>query len=76
MMKFNDQDRQEDLSMHQACHSERSEESDAPGTEILRGVYPERSEWAQNDNLLPVLVVKNHYRLSVDSKMAANHLLM
>ena len=26
-----------------------SEESHAPGTEILRGVYPERSEWAQND---------------------------
>ncbi len=41
MMNFNDQIRE--------CHSERSEESRCPARQILRGVYPERSEWAQND---------------------------
>jgi len=56
IMNFNKQDRE--------CHPERSEGSDALGTEILRGVYPERSEWAQDDNLLPDLVVKVHNRHS------------
>src|SRR5213592_1728231 len=38
----------------QTCHPERSEGSDMPGTEILR--------CAQDDNLLPILLVKLHYR--------------
>src|SRR5260221_10464070 len=45
-----------------ACHPERisrsperseGEGSSSPDTEILRGVYPERSEWAQDDSLSP-----------------------
>jgi hypothetical protein len=31
------------------CHPERSEGFVALGSETLRGVYPERSEWAQHD---------------------------
>src|SRR6266516_7755218 len=31
------------------CHPERSEGPGVMSTEILRGVYPERSEWAQHD---------------------------
>ena len=32
------------------CHSERSEESEQiKAFQILHGVYPERSEWAQGD---------------------------
>jgi len=45
MMIFNDQDRH--------CHPERSEGSRCRANQILR--------CAQDDNLLPVLVVKNHY---------------
>ena len=33
-----------------ACHLERSEGSGSSDAEILRGVYPERSEWAQDDS--------------------------
>jgi hypothetical protein len=36
------------------CHPERSEASDALNTEMLR--------CAQDDNLLPILMVKVHYR--------------
>ena len=36
------------------CHPERSEGSDVPGTEILR--------CAQDDNRLPLSVVKVHHR--------------
>jgi hypothetical protein len=32
-----------------ACHPERSEGSGSPDAETLRGVYPERSAWAQGD---------------------------
>jgi hypothetical protein len=42
------------------CHAEHSEASLCPSRETLRGVYPERSEWAQGDKTLPILVVKNH----------------
>ncbi len=31
------------------CHPERSEGSLRPASQTLRGVYPERSEWAQGD---------------------------
>src|SRR6266478_3201016 len=31
------------------CHPERSEGSLCPASQTLRGVYPERSEWAQGD---------------------------
>src|SRR6266446_2470492 len=31
------------------CHPERSEGSLRPTSQTLRGVYPERSEWAQGD---------------------------
>src|SRR5260221_12424000 len=31
------------------CHPERSEGSLRPSSQTLRGVYPERSEWAQGD---------------------------
>src|SRR5260221_728185 len=54
VMKCNDQSRY--------CHPERSEGSLCPSRETLRGVYPERSEWAQGDNTFPILVGKNHYR--------------
>jgi len=54
MMNFNDQNRY--------CHAERSEASLCPSRETLRGVYPERSEWAQGDKIFPILLVKNHYR--------------
>jgi len=37
-----------------ACHPERSEGSGSPDAEILRGVYPERSEWAQDDSKTPL----------------------
>ncbi len=37
----------------QFCHAERSEASRRPSSEALRGVYPERSEWAQGDNTWP-----------------------
>jgi hypothetical protein len=33
-----------------ACHPSLRSGSGAQGNEILRGVYPERSEWAQDDN--------------------------
>ena len=39
----------EQHSWLQPCHTERSEAS-RPSSQILRGVYPERSEWAQDDN--------------------------
>jgi len=48
MMNFNDRNR-ECHSVRWDCHAERSEESVSPGAEILRGVYTERSECAQND---------------------------
>ena len=32
------------------CHPERSEASLCPSSQTLRGVSPERSEWAQGDN--------------------------
>jgi len=47
MMNFNDQNRE--------CHPERSEGSGSMGTEML-------SE-AKHDNILPISVVKVHYRL-------------
>jgi len=31
------------------CHPERSAGSLRPASQTLRGVYPERSEWAQGD---------------------------
>jgi hypothetical protein len=31
------------------CHAGRSEASRGPSRQTLRGVYPERSEWAQSD---------------------------
>jgi len=43
------------------CHAERSEASLGPSGETLRGVYPERSEWAQGDTPFPILLVKVHY---------------
>jgi len=52
MMNFNEQSR--------SCHAERSEASRCPLRQILRGVYPERSEWAQDDKTLPILVVNDH----------------
>src|SRR5258708_28653710 len=54
MMKFHDQSRY--------CHPERSEGSLCPSRETFRGVYPERSEWAQGDKTFPILVGKNHHR--------------
>jgi len=45
-----------------SCHAERSEASRCPSSQALRGVYPERSEWAQGDKTLPILIVKNHNR--------------
>src|SRR5258708_24308854 len=55
-----------------ACHPERisrsperseGEGSSSPDTEILRGVYPERSEWAQDDSLflMDVLYLSHRY---------------
>jgi hypothetical protein len=35
------------------CHPERSEGSVSLGTEMLRGVYTERSEGAQHDRAVP-----------------------
>ena len=32
------------------CHPERSEGSLRPSSQTLRGVYPERSAWAQGDS--------------------------
>ncbi len=46
-------------------HAERSEASLCPSRQTLRGVYPERSEWAQGDKTLPILVVKSHYPLDL-----------
>ncbi len=54
ILNFNDQSRY--------CHAERSEASRCPSNQTLRGVYPERSEWAQGDKIFPILVGKNHYR--------------
>jgi hypothetical protein len=34
----------------QPCHAERCEASLCPARQTLRGVYPERSEWAQGDS--------------------------
>jgi hypothetical protein len=45
---------------HPRCHPERSEGSLSLGTEMLRGVYPERSEGLSMTLL--VLVVKFHNR--------------
>jgi len=45
-MIFNNQDREYSRI---ACHPERSEGSLSLGSQMLRGVYPERSEWAQHD---------------------------
>ncbi len=42
------------------CHPERSEGSSAMGREMLRGVYPERSEGLSMT--VPVLIVKSNYR--------------
>src|SRR5262249_55225159 len=44
-----------------ACHPERSEGSPWSGTEILRGVSPERSEGLRMTG--PVVIVKHHHRL-------------
>jgi len=46
-----------------ACHPERSEGSSSPDTEILRGVYLERSAWAQDDSLflMDVLYLSHRY---------------
>jgi hypothetical protein len=54
IMSFNDQSRN--------CHAERSEASLCRLRQPLREVYPGRSEWAQGDKPLPILLVKNHYR--------------
>ncbi len=35
-----------------SCHPERSEWSVRVGVEMLRGVSPERSEWAQHDKVV------------------------
>jgi hypothetical protein len=56
MMNFHDQSRY--------CHPERSEGSVRPSRQTLRGVYTERSACAQGDKILPVSLVKNHYRAS------------
>jgi len=43
IMNINDQSR--------SCHAERSEASRCPSRQILRGVYPERSEWLRMTSL-------------------------
>ena len=37
------------LERRPGCHPERSEGSLRPASQPLRGVYPERSAWAQGD---------------------------
>ncbi len=41
-----------------SCHAERSEASLCPSRETLR--------FAQGDNTVPMLIVKNHYRASTN----------
>src|SRR2546429_2432788 len=61
------------INQNRSCHP--SLRSGSAHRETLRGVYPERSEWAQGDNTLPILVVKTHNRYPVTNHKEVQHML-